>query len=71
MSHLFFEGNKILYLYFRRLIEKNTKDPPTINIEKIPKIFHNAVYGKNEIHPEQVDRSSSKKRKTKQRPNLL
>ncbi|MGB9169311.1 MAG: hypothetical protein WCB31_10330 [Nitrososphaeraceae archaeon] len=53
------------------MIEKNTKDPPTINIEKIPKIFHNAVYGKNEIHPEQVDRSSSKKRKTKQRPNLL
>lgn len=63
MSHLFFEENKILNFYFRRLIEKNTKDPPTRNIEKIPNLFHNPVYGKNEIHPEQVDRSSSKKGK--------
>jgi len=61
MSHLFFEENKILNLYFRRLIGKNTKDPPTRNIEKIPNLFHNPVYAKNEIHPEQVDRSQVKK----------
>lgn len=51
MSHLFFEGNKILNLYLRKSIEKNTKDLPRRNIEKIPNIFHNAVIGKKEIHP--------------------
>jgi len=34
MSHLFFEGNKILNLYLLRSIEKNTKDLPRRNIEK-------------------------------------
>jgi hypothetical protein len=58
-SHLFFEGNKILNLYLRRLIEKNIKDLSTRNIEKIPNVFHNDVYGKSEIHPEQVNRSST------------
>jgi hypothetical protein len=63
MSHLFFERNKILNLYLHRLIEKNTKDLPTKNIEKIFNVFHNAGYGKNEIHPEQVNRSSTQVKK--------
>lgn len=39
MSHLFFEGNKILNLYLHRSIEKNTKDLHTRNIEKFLTYF--------------------------------
>jgi hypothetical protein len=45
------------------LIEKNTKDLPMRNIEKISNVFHNAGYGKNEIHAEQVNRSSTQVKK--------
>lgn len=64
MSHLFFEGNKILNLYLHRSIEKKYKGSIYEKYrKKIPNVFHNAVYGKNEIHPEQVNRSCTQVKK--------